>query len=62
MLNISHHNMITAANIQNKIIEPFELFAENFEETNNNLYKNGNKVSIHTFRYLLRGYFIIFRY
>ena len=37
--------MITAANIQNKIIEPFELFAENFEETNNNLYKNGNKVT-----------------
>lgn len=44
ILNISHQHMSSAANIQNKILEPFELFCENFKETNKTLLKNGHKV------------------
>jgi hypothetical protein len=44
MLNISHHHSNVASNIHNKIIEPFELFSDNFTETNTNLLNNTNRI------------------
>ena len=44
MLNVSHHHMNIANDIHNKIIEPFQLFAENFQLTNNSILRNGQSV------------------
>mgnify|MGYP000919634125 FL=1 len=43
-LNLSHLYSVQASNIQNKILEPFDLFAENFNETNKTLTQNAKKV------------------
>ena len=43
-LNISHLYTLHASNIQNRILEPFDLFAENFNETNKTLLVNATKV------------------
>jgi len=41
---MSHHHTNAANDIHNKILEPFQLFAENFKETNKTLLKNGQTV------------------
>ena len=43
-LNISHLYNTHATNIQNRILEPFDLFAENFNETNKTLIQNAAKL------------------
>ena len=43
-LNISHLYTVQANNIQNRILEPFDLFAENFNETNKTLLNNATRV------------------
>ena len=44
ILNLSHHFMMHSANMENKILEPFELFCENFNDTNKALMKSASDV------------------
>lgn len=44
VLNLSHLLTVQASDMHNRILEPFDLFAENYNETNKTLLQNATRV------------------